>query len=124
MAVISNKPQGSCVLHFNANSGNIIVAGNNSVSNVATGSEVLTGASIRKITFGAAPSGTAYWTVARGANVVAVCDGTGILNFTGEFGAALNLFPAANLVCTLTGSTNGFIMVELAKIGTLDTGGY
>ena len=108
-----NAVGGRAVIHATANA-TIVIAGNNTVSNVATTSQVLTGASISKIWFGAAPSG--YWNVLRGANLVASFESSGTYEFNG---AALNVDKTANVVVQLMGASNGFIIIELHKEGVL-----
>lgn len=101
---------GRAVLHATANS-TIVVAGNNSVSNIASGSQELSGASITRIWYGS----DANWSITRGANLVYLTSGSGYHYFDG---AALNLFRGANITAT-TESANGFIMIELKKEGNL-----
>ncbi len=113
MATIVNKPildgNGRFVLHLVANA-TIVVVGNNTVSNLATGSDNVARASINKVWWGA--SNGSYWTVNRGSNNVLVLTETGDLAFEG---ASLNLYPAANLVFTLNGTGAGYIMLEGQK---------
>ncbi len=113
MAIISNKLNSSVVVHTTANL-TLTIAGNNSVSNIATGTEILTGASIKKLIYG---SDAGHWSVKRGANVVAILTGTGELNFS-SLGTSINLDRTGTVVLTLNGSANGFCMVELSKEGT------
>lgn len=103
------------VVHVAGANSTIVIAGNNSVSNIATGTQNLTGATITKIWFGSAPSG--YWNIKRGANLVYAATGSGFHYFDG---AALSTDKTANVVCELMGVTNGFIMIELHKEGVLE----
>ena len=120
--VISNKKNASLVLHVaSANSGNIVVVGNSTTSNiggtstcVAVSDEVLTGAYITQVVWGC--DGTGYIEVKRGANLVAIYDSTGQHEYAGT-GMPLNMYPAANVVINLIGSANCFIVMELQKIG-------
>lgn len=120
--VISNKKNASLVLHVaSANSGNVIVVGNSTTSNiggtstcVATSNEVLTGAYITQVYWGCDGTGTIQ--VLRGANLVAVYDSTGQHEYAGT-GMPLNMYPAANVVINIIGSANCFISMELQKIG-------
>lgn len=120
--VISNKKNASLVLHVaSANSGNVIVVGNSTTSNiggtstcVAVSNEVLTGAYITQVYWGCDGTGTIQ--VLRGANLVAVYDSTGQHEYAGT-GMPLNMYPAANVVINIIGSANCFIAMELQKIG-------
>ena len=120
MTVINNKTPGyhgvgtgtgTAVIHLTANA-TIVVAGNNSVSNVAVGSEVVTGANVRKVWWGLADAYT-YWTVKRGANTVLVLNNTNYLDFT--TGAVIGIDSTANLVFEKTGTGTGFIALEIKK---------
>lgn len=101
---------GRTVLHATSNS-MVVIAGNNSVSNIATASQELSGATIARVWFGSDDN----WSITRGANVVYVASGSGYHYFDG---ATINLFKSANLTVT-TASANGFIMIELKKEGNL-----
>jgi len=122
VSVISNRKNTSVVLHVSsANSGNIIVTGNSTTSNiggtstcVAVSNEVLTGAYITQVVWGC--DGTGHIQVLRGANLVAVYDSTGQHEYAGT-GMPINMYPAANVVINLIGSANSFIAIELQKIG-------
>lgn len=114
MAVIHNKANTTFVAHFVAN-GSLTIAGNTSQSNVALTGETLTGASIRKVFYGATAD-TVSWTIKRGSNTVAVFCGTGVADFTGQ-GMGLDIDPAGTLVANCSGT--GYIMIECKKIGTM-----
>ena len=124
--VISNRKNTSVVLHVaSANSGNIVVVGNSSTTNVGSTStcvaisdEVLTGAYITQVVWGC--DGTGHIQVLRGANLVAVYDSTGQHEYAGT-GMPINMYPSANLVINLVGSANSFIAIELQKIGNFTT---
>lgn len=109
--VINNRTS-SVIIHATAN-GTITVAGNNTISNVATGTQVLTGGVITRIWHGAAPSG--YWNIKRGSNLVFSATGSGYQYFDG---AALNVDKTGTLVLELMGTSNGHIMIELRKEGS------
>jgi hypothetical protein len=99
------------VIHANANTGTITIAGNSIQSNITSfGSEVVAGASISKITFGAPVD--AYWTVKRGANLVGVYNGTGTADYSG---GSISIDTSATLSANLVNSTNGYIMIEMKK---------
>jgi len=120
--ITSNKKNTSLVVHVaSSNSGNIIVAGNSSTTNVAgtsvcvaLGDEVLTGAYITQAVWGC--DGNGHIQILRGANLVAVYDSTGQHEYAGT-GMPINLYPAANVVVNLIGSANSFITFELQKAG-------
>ena len=115
MANIYRKQESNpkVVLHANANTGNVIIAGTGTASNVSANStEVVAGAIITKVIYGAQGSG--YWTLARGANVVATYVNSGVIRYSQE-GLPLDNDPAANVVATLVGTTNGSIIIEMKK---------
>lgn len=122
VSVISNKKNLSLVLHISsANSGNIVVSGNSTTSNiggtstcVALSDEVLTGAYITQVAWGSDGAGSIQ--VLRGANLAAVYDSTGQHEYAG-CGIPLNMWPAANLAVNFIGSSNAFVTIELQKIG-------
>jgi hypothetical protein len=117
--MIANRKNVSATLHFTANA-TIIISGNNSVSHLAIGDEVLTGASITQVWHGS----PAQWSVKRGANTVGVFDSTSYVDFAGN-GNAINLDSAATLVVSLDSSTaNGYLMIELQKIGPFAPDAY
>ena len=110
-SIISNKKNLSTVLHFNSNA-TLVIAGNNSVSNVAIGTEVLSGASITQIAWGC--DGNGHIQVFRGANLQLVVDSTSYIDFAGN-GMDLELWPTANLTVNFVGSANGYCVIELQK---------
>ena len=120
--ITSNKKNTSLVVHVaSSNSGNIVVAGNSSTTNVnstsvcvALGDEILEGAYITQAIWGC--DGTGHIQILRGANLVAVYDSTGQQEYAGT-GMPINLYPAANVVVNLVGSANSFIIFELQKTG-------
>ncbi len=110
----SNKLNGKAQIHIvTANSGDIIVAGNSTVSNLtvnSTSGEVLTGAYIRRVIW----STDTRWVVNRGGNTMIVLTGTGDIRLDGM---TMVLDPAANIsVNTAGATTNGFIMLEVDKV--------
>lgn len=115
--VIANRERTSAILHFTANTADIVIVGNNSVSNVAKNNEVVNGAQISQIICGSPSGNGAYWKVLRGANTVAVIDSTAMLDFAGV-GMPINLYPQANLSVQLIGAADGFLMIEIQKIGS------
>lgn len=125
VTVTSNKKDTSLVIHVSgANSGNIIVAGNSTTTNVAgtntcvaIGNEVLTGAYITQIFFGIEPNG--YAVVKRGGTITTVYDSTGFVDYAGS-GMALTVGQNANLSVEFVNTSNGYVMLELQKIGTFN----
>lgn len=117
--IMDNKKNGTVTIHCNANSGNIIIPGNNSVSNVALAGEVLVTAAINQVWAGSPSGNAAYWEIKRGANVVLVIDSTCYLDFTGN-GKQIKVDASANLTANLIGATAGFLILDLQKLGPLD----
>jgi len=113
--ILSNKRGTSVVIHAASSNSTIVVAGNNSVSNIASFDENLTGAYLTQAVWGC--DGTGYINLKRGANLVAVFDSTGQHDYAGS-GMALSLYNAANVNIEFINSANGFIVFELQKIGS------
>lgn len=120
-SILHNRKNLSVTVHATSNA-TFVIAGNNSVSNVATGDEVLTGAAIKQIWYGSPSGNGAFWTVKRGSNTIAIVDGTGWMDFAGN-GNMINKDSSATLVLELNNAADdqGFIMVELQKEGTNPT---
>lgn len=120
--ITSNRKNTALVIHVSsANSGNIVVAGNSTTTNVngtstcvAIGDEVLTGAYIAQAVWGCDTNG--HIQILRGSNLVAVYDSTGQHEYAG-CGMPLTVDAAANVVINLVGSANCFITLELQKVG-------
>lgn len=117
MAVNINRKNTSAVIHLAANA-SITVAGNSSVSDIAIGNEVLTGCTITQVFCGSSSGNGAYWTVKRGANTVLVLDSTGYYDYAGS-GMALNIDVGATIEANLVNGTDGYLLIEVQKIGTL-----
>ena len=101
------------IVQADANTGAIVIAGNNTTSNVTSfDEEVVNEATISQVVWGAPVD--AYWAVYRGANLVGVYNGSGHLNYASA-GMTLNLDSAADLTANLVGSTDGTIIIELKK---------
>ena len=109
MARITQNSTKQTVIHAISNS-TIVVAGTNAVSNIASGSQTVLNATINRVWFGSDANG--LWTLKRGANVVYRAGGSGYHYFDG---APISLDKTATLVMELSGSANGFILVELKK---------
>jgi hypothetical protein len=124
MAVtISSRKNTSFVVHVSAaNSGNIILVGNSTTTNVggtaacvAISDEILSGAYITQATWGT--DGVGSIQVLRGATLAAVFDSSGQKDYAGN-GIPLNINPTANLVVNFVGSSNAYCILELQKQGT------
>lgn len=120
MSINTNQGMKRVVLHFTT-TGSANIAGNSSTSDVALSNEVLSGAYIRRVWWGT-DSANASWTVKRGANTVLVLNTSGQMDFS-EAGAVITGNNAANVSCTLAGG-NGFIMLDLGKIGAYTPNAY
>lgn len=123
VTITSNKKNTSATIHVSAaNSGNIIVSGNSTTTNVgatatclAIGDEVLSGAYITQIFWGC--DGNGHIQILRGATLVGVYDSTGYYDYAGN-GMPLNVSPTANLVVNFVGSSNSYCLLEIQKQGT------
>ena len=113
--IIANRKNVSTTVHFTANA-TITVVGNSSVSDIATGSEVITGAYITQLWHGS----MGQWVVKRGSNTVGVFDSTAYNDYAG-CGNPITLDQAGNLSVTLEAATNGYIMIELQKVGSFSS---
>lgn len=120
VTITSNKKATSVTIHVNANA-TVVVAGNSAVSNIASPGETLTGAYICQAIAG--NDGTGHIQVKRGGQIVAVYDSTGQYDYAG-CGMALNVNQTANLDITFVGSANGYLMLELQKVGNFGTSEY
>lgn len=118
VSIISNRKNTSVALHFASIGNNTIrVTGNSAVSTIALPGETLTGAYITQAVWGCDPSG--YITVSRDSTLVAAYDSTGQHEYAG-CGMPINVgATAANLVVSIMGSTNCFLLLELQKQGNL-----
>lgn len=114
VTITSNKKNSSAVIHVAAANATLIVAGNNSVSNVAISDEILTGANITQAIWGC--DGNGHIQVLRGANLVAVYDSTSFIDYAGS-GMSLTKDAAANITINFVGSANAYIMFEVQKVG-------
>jgi hypothetical protein len=112
--ILQNRKNLSATVLFTGNT-TLTIAGNTSVSAIATSDEVLTGANINQAWCGSPSGASAYWEVKRGANTVAVLDSTAYIDYAGN-GASITIDNNATLVVTLFG-TPGTLMLELQKVG-------
>lgn len=108
MAILKNTLN-NVVLHFTANSGNVIIAGNSGTSNVAYSTQTVTKAEIRQILC----SSNNVWTIKRGEDVVWHGAGNFHWNFAGH-NVVLNQNAVANLSVEIAGGV-GSIIVEMSK---------
>lgn len=120
VTILSNKANTSTVIHITSNSttvGNasLVIVGNSTVSNIATTNEILTGGTIRKATWGIDGAGASIQ-ILRGANSIATCTGSYAVDYAG-MGMPLTKDPGATLNVNFVGSSNGYIMLEVAKQG-------
>lgn len=119
---LSNKKNLSATIHVSAaNSGNIIVSGNSTTTNVggtstcfAVSNEVLNGAVITQVFWGT-DAGSIQ--ILRGSNLVSTFTQSGQVDYAGS-GMALTKDKAANVVINFAGSANGYCIIELQKTGT------
>ena len=115
--VLSNKKNVKATLHFTPANTTVIVAGNSTVSNVATSDEILTGCNINQFYWGT-DAGSIQ--VLRGANTVAVLTGTGHHDYINA-GISLSKDQSANLVVNFSGTANAYLIVDVQKVGTFVT---
>lgn len=116
MAVTINRKNTSAVIHLTANAV-VNVAGNSTTSDIATDNEVLSGCTITQVFCGASSGANSYWTIKRGANTVLVLDSTGYYDYAGA-GMALNIDTGATLTANLVNGGDGYLLIEVQKIGT------
>ena len=113
VTVIANRPRTSAVFHVTPANTTLVVAGNNSVSNVASAGETLSGAYITQAVWGCDPAG--YIIIKRGTTPVAFYDSTGQHEYAGV-GMPINVEQQANISIEFVGSSNCFIMFEVQKV--------
>ena len=123
VTITSNKKNTSAVIHVSAANTTIKVFGNSITTNVdatstwlAIGNEVLTGAYITQAFFGVDPAG--YAVIKRASVPIAVYDSTGYVDYAGS-GMALTVGQTANLTIEFVGTANGYVLLEVQKVGTL-----
>lgn len=116
MSIIINKKGLSAVIHLTANAV-INIAGDSTTSDIAVGTEVITGASIKQIWYG---SNNGHWAVGRGSNTAAILNNTGHMDFISH-GITLNKDTGATLTANLNSTGVGFIIIEVSKIPTTGT---
>lgn len=119
VTVTSNKKGTAASIHISNANTTLTMAGNSSVSAIAIGDEVLTGAYITQLYFGhdgsAADGGLAVY---RGANLVIAVDTSTYLDFAGT-GMALTVDQSANLGIRFIGTNSAYCFLEVQKVGNL-----
>ena len=119
VTITSNKKNTAATIHVASANASLVIAGNSSVSSIATGDEVLTGAYITQVFFGhdgsSADGGVAIY---RGANLVAAYDTTCFMDYAGT-GMALTVDQEATLEIKFIGSNASYCMLEVQKVGKL-----
>jgi hypothetical protein len=119
VTITSNKKNTSATIHISNANTTLTMAGNSSVSAIAIGDEVLTGAYITQLYFGhdgsAADGGVAIY---RGANLVMAVDTSTYLDFAGT-GMALTVDQSANLGIKFIGTNLAYCFLEVQKVGNL-----
>jgi hypothetical protein len=108
---MSNKSDASTTLHVTGNC-DIIIAGNNSVSDIALSNENLTGAYIAQIAWACTPD--AHIQLLRGTELVSVYDSCGQHEYAG-CAFPLNVNSEKTMSIRFYG-TGGFCTLELQKI--------
>lgn len=120
--ILSNKKGGEAVCHMTATSTIVVAGGSSDIDNdndigINDSDETVTAAVINQVTWGTGGADN-KWTIARGSNTAMVLNGSGHIDLAGS-GYALDVDSAANVVCTLGGTTpTGFLIVELQKRST------
>lgn len=121
VSIISNKKNTAATIHVSAANTTIKVSGNSTTTNVdatstclAVGNEVLSGAYIAQAFWGVE---TGYIVLKRGTTPVAVYDSTGYKDYAGS-GMALTVGQTANLTVEFVGTANGYVLLEVQKVGT------
>lgn len=117
MAVTITTTQGTSVMVHSTESNSITITGNDSVSNIASTGEIVSGASIRQVWCGC--GNDVYWVVERGNSsqnsVIVVVNGTSYIDFTAGGGVPKIEETGEDLYFTLNGTGDGFIQIQLAK---------
>lgn len=122
VTITSNKKNTGATIHVSAANTTIQVSGNSITTNVdatstclAIDNEVLSGVYIAQIFYGIDPAG--YAVLKRGSTVVGVYDSTGYKDYAGN-GMALTVGQSANLTVDFVGTANGYVLLEVQKVGT------
>jgi len=112
MSIMINRPGTSAVIHITANA-TINAVGNTTNSTIASGAEVLTGAAITQVFWGA--SGGGYWTISRDTTLLLTLTDSGTMDFAGS-GCSLIANSDMAIEAKLVGTGNGHLIIEVQKI--------
>lgn len=123
LTITSNKKHTSVTIHVTTANATLKIAGNNSVSNIALGDEELTGATITQAFWGIDPGSDGHVVIKRGSTVVAVYDSTGYHDYAG-CGMTLSVGKGDDLTVEFNSSANGFVLLEMQKIGANGASDY
>lgn len=119
VTITSNKKGTSATIHVTNANTTLNMAGNSTISAIALGGEILTGAYITQVYFGhdgsTADGGMAIY---RGANLVAAYDTSSYFDYAGA-GMALTVDQTANLGIRFIGTNNAYCFLEVQKVGYL-----
>jgi len=119
VTITSNKKGTAASIHISNANATLTMTGNSTVSAIAIGDEVLSGAYITQLYFGhdgsAADGGLAVY---RGANLVLAVDTSTYVDFAGT-GMALTVDQSANLGIKFIGTNNAYCFLEVQKVGNL-----
>lgn len=114
MPIVYAKPGGKTLVRLIANA-TLVIAGNNTVSNVSTSvAEIVESATITKVFW----SGNGQFTITRGANTQLTLHGNGWWDLY-QHGIVLSEDPTANVVVTNSSGSTGSILIELSKKSNL-----
>lgn len=117
MSIQVNQLNGKCVIHTNASNTMTIVGNTTNGSNVAIGTETITGATITKAIWGVDAGGSIQ--VKRNTTLVATYTESGEINYVAD-AMPLSANAAETLVITVVGSANAAILLELNKLGVTE----
>lgn len=121
VTITSNKKNTSAVIHVSSANASIVVAGNNSVSAIATGNEVISGASITQVFWGCDPVGSIN--IKRNDILIATYDSTSYYDYAGS-GMSLSIANTFPIVVEFVGSANCYVFFEVQKHGTFNNSPY
>lgn len=110
--IMSNKLNAAVSLHLTSNA-TLTIAGNSSVSSIATGGEVLTGAYIAQIHWACQPD--SFIKITRGGYVVGIYDSSSYIDYAG-CGMPLTKGLNLDLRVEFNGSANAYCIIEMQKV--------
>lgn len=114
LTIMSNRARTSAVVHVASANATLVIAGDNATSDIASPGEVLSGAYITQAVWGCAPDCTII--IKRDDTPVAFYDSTGQHEYAG-CGIPITVGQTEDLTVEFSGSSNGFIVFELQKVG-------